>query len=207
MGDKLLFFLHGLPQVAVKGPLCDIAVNVYLGIFVALPDNAALSLLQVSRPPGTVQVMEGNEAVLDVCSRTHFEGAAQEDADLTAADLGKEGLFPGFGVGVVDERDLIRGDALFNELVPDVLIDGKGRVRLHVLQQIAQGMEVCAAGGPVACGLGGLVPLLGGAGLGGGEVAKDQLGQPVSLPVLPDADHILHAHVQLTVGIVGEVGG
>ena len=45
--DKLLFSFHKLIEITVKGVLGDIGVDVYLVIFVALPDNAALPLLKV----------------------------------------------------------------------------------------------------------------------------------------------------------------
>ncbi len=49
MADELLLALHQLIKVAVKGVLGDVGVNVHLWIFVALPDDTALPLLEVGR--------------------------------------------------------------------------------------------------------------------------------------------------------------
>ena len=57
LGNELLLILHRLPQIAVEGALGDIAVDVNLLVAVALPGDAALALLQVAGPPGTVQIV------------------------------------------------------------------------------------------------------------------------------------------------------
>ena len=48
---KFLLGFYQLIQVGIEGALGDIAVNVHLRIFVALPDNAPLPLLKVGRTP------------------------------------------------------------------------------------------------------------------------------------------------------------
>jgi len=45
LADKLLLALHQLVEIAVKGVLGDVSVNVHLVILVLLPDDAALPLL------------------------------------------------------------------------------------------------------------------------------------------------------------------
>ena len=168
--DELLLVLHRLPQIAVEGALGDVAVDMYLLVAVALPDNAALALFQVAGPPGAVQVVEGNEPVLDVHARAHLEGAAHEHPHPALPHPGEQFFFPGGSIGVVDESNLLGGDAPGDELVPDVLIDGEGGVRLHAIQQISQSVEVAA--GFISRRHSGLVSLGGGLGLGGGEVAE-----------------------------------
>ena len=202
--DELLFVFHRLPQIAVEGALGDVAVNMYLLVAVALADDAALALLQVAGPPGTVQVMEGDEAVLDIRACPHLEGAAHEHPHPALPDLGKQLLFPGWGVGVVDKGDLLGRNAPSDEFVPDVLIDGEGRVRLHAVQQIGQGVKVPA--GLITRRHSGLVPLGGGLGLGGGDVTKYKLGQPVRRALLPDAQDVVHAAIDLAAGVVGQHG-
>ena len=49
LADKLLLALHQLIEVAVKGVLGDVSVNIHLVVLVTLPDNAALPLLKVGR--------------------------------------------------------------------------------------------------------------------------------------------------------------
>ena len=47
LGNKFLFALHQLIEVGVEGSLGDIAVNIHLGIFIALANDAPLPLLKV----------------------------------------------------------------------------------------------------------------------------------------------------------------
>jgi len=55
--DELLFPLHQLIQVAVKGIFRHIGVDVHLGILIALTDNTSLPLLQIRGPPGTIHMV------------------------------------------------------------------------------------------------------------------------------------------------------
>ena len=148
--------------------------------------------------------MQGDQPVLDVHSRAHFEGAAHEDPNAPGADLCKQLLLLGIGIGIVDESNLPLRDAHSNEFTTDVLIDGKGRVRLDVLQQIAQGVQLRPSRYLVSRRHSGPVPCGGGSGFRGGQVAENELGQLVRLPVLPNAEHVFHAHIDLTGRIVGE---
>ena len=87
LGDEFLLIFHRLPEVSVEGRFRDIAVDVYLLVAVALPDDAPAALLQITRPPRAVEVVERHEPVLHVHARAHFEGAAHEHTHLTGAHL------------------------------------------------------------------------------------------------------------------------
>ena len=89
---------------------------------VALAFNSAFPLGQVAGPPRAVQIMQRHQAVLDVGARAHLGRAAQQDAHLAGADLGKQLLFAHLGVGLMDKGDLFGGHAFGDELLPDVLI-------------------------------------------------------------------------------------
>ncbi|CUO68611.1 Uncharacterised protein [Flavonifractor plautii] len=204
--NEFLLVLHRLPQVGIEGALSDIAVDMHFLVLVALADDTALALFQVSGPPGTVQIVQSDKPVLDVHTRAHFEGATHEHPDLTAPDLGKQLLLAGVGVGVVDKGDLMGGDASGNQLVPNVLIDGKGCVRLYIVQGVHQRVEVCASHYFISHRHRAPVPLGSGFGLGRGNIAEHKLGQPVRLPLPPDAEDVVHAHVYLAVGVVREHG-
>ncbi len=102
-------FFYRLPEVCVEGGFRDVTVNMNLLVAVALTDDAPAALLQIARPPRTVEVVERHEPVLHVHTGTHLEGAAHEDAHLTGAHLCKQLLLPRLGVGLVDEGDLPRG--------------------------------------------------------------------------------------------------
>lgn len=59
-----MFVFDRLPEVGVKGALGNIAVNLYIRILIALPDNASRTLLQITRPPGAVQIMKSDQTIL-----------------------------------------------------------------------------------------------------------------------------------------------
>ena len=173
-------------------------------VAVALTDDAPAALLQIARPPRAVEVVERDEPVLHVHTRAHLEGAAHEHTHLTGAHLCKQLLLPRFGVGFMDECDLLAGDSSGNELFPDVVIyreagfvgcilpnDSFQRVKLRAVQIPAR--RLCR-----------LRP--GRAGFRGGQIAEHELGQPVRLPVLPDAVDVVHAAIDLAVRVVRQVG-
>ena len=164
------------------------------GVLVALALDAALTLGKVSRPPRAVQVMECHKPVLHIGASAHLSGAAQQDTHLAGADLGEQLLFPHFGVGLMDKGNLIGGHSLGDELLPDVLVDGKDRLRFvqrhSLLQRMKRGVVQC-----LSC-------LFGRGRLGRGNVAEYQLGQLVGLAVPPDLHDVCNTLVDLGAGFV-----
>ena len=173
-------------------------------VAVALTDDAPAALLQIARPPRAVEVMERHKPVLHVHTGSHFEGTAHEHTHLTGAHLCKQLLLPRLGVGFVDKCDLLAGDSSGDELFTDVVVnrerrffgcilpnDSFQRVKLRAVQIPAR--RLCR-----------LRP--GRAGFRGGQIAEHELGQPVCLPVLPDAVDVVHAAIDLTVRVVRQVG-
>ena len=157
LGNKFLLILHRLPEVGIKCAFCDIAVHMYALVVIAPAFNAAFALCQVTGPPGTVQIMEGNELVLHVCASAHFESASNQDAHLTGADLGKQLLLLHIGFRLMDKGYLFGAHPTGNELLPDVLIDGEGLFRFQgdsVLQHVEGGV-VQLIPGPLHRPLGG----------------------------------------------------
>ena len=96
--DESLLIFNRLPEVGVERSLGHIAVNMHFLVAVALTDDAATALLQIARPPRTVEVMQRDEPVLDIHTRTHLKGAAHQDAHLPGAHLCKQLFFADFGV-------------------------------------------------------------------------------------------------------------
>ena len=173
-------------------------------VAVALTDDAPAALLQIARPPRTVEVVERHEPVLHVHTGSHFEGTAHEHTHLTGAHLCKQLLLPPLGVRLVDKCDLLAGDSSGDELFPDVVIYREaGFVRVFLVDQPLDGVELRAVQIP-ARRLCRLRP--GRAGFRGGQIAEHELGQPVCLPVLPDAVDVVHAAIDLTVRVVRQVG-
>ena len=175
----------------------------YLLVAVALPDDAPAALLQIARPPRAVEVVERHEPVLHVHARAHLEGAAHEHTHLTGAHLCKQLLLSDFRIRLMDECDLLAGDSSGDELFPDVVVDGKGRLlrpgfRVNGSLQRVKFRAVRAFRGDPAA--------LSRLALGSGQVAEHELRQLLRLSVLPDAVDIVHAQIDLAVRVVRQVG-
>ena len=103
----------------------------------------------------------------------------------------------------MDERDLFPRNPTGDELFPDVVVDGKGRLLRSgfrvdsSLQRVKLRAVRAFRGDPAA---------LRRFTLGGGKVAEHELCQLIRLPVLPDAVDVVHAAIDLAAGIVRQVG-
>ena len=106
--NEFLFVLHRLPQVGIESSLGNIAVHMDQRILVALALDTALALGKVSRTPRTIQVMERHKPVLHIGASAHFGGAAQQDAHLPSANLGKQFFLLHLGLGFVDKKQSAR---------------------------------------------------------------------------------------------------
>ena len=123
MRDKSLFILKSLKEVAVKRPLRDIVEHLDFLIHVALPDDTTVALGHVARLPADIQMMHGNKTLLDIGARTHFCGAAQQNAHIAGAHFGEQcGLFR-FGVSTVDELHLAFRHPGGNQLLANIIVD------------------------------------------------------------------------------------
>ena len=94
----------------------------------------------------------------------------------------------------MNEGNLIGGHPLGDELLPDVLVDGKGRFRLGQRHRLLKGVKR------------GIVQrlgrLFGRSCLGCGNITEHQLGQLVGLAVPPDLHDIAHTLIDLGAGFV-----
>ena len=136
LADELLLVFYRLPKVGVKRSLGDVAVDGDFRVHVALTDNAACALLQITGPPGTVQIMQRDQPVLHVGARAHLGCAAHQHAHLTGAYPGKQLLFLDLRVGFMDEGDLFRRDTAFYEFLADVIIDIEVVLRLQSIGKV-----------------------------------------------------------------------
>ena len=90
-------------------------------------------------------MVQRHQPFLDVGAGAHFLGAADQDADRTAAHPIEQRLFLGVGIGVADGGHLRAGDSAGFELVDDVFVDREAPFR-GVHAQIAED-HLRAAGG------------------------------------------------------------
>ena len=96
-----------LPHISVERSFGDVAVDRDFLVFVALAEDAAVALLDFGRFPRCVEVMQGDQAFLDVGAGAHFLGAADQHADRAIPDLLEERLLLDVGFGVADGGDLL----------------------------------------------------------------------------------------------------
>ena len=107
LADEPGLGLQRLPHVGVERSFRDVAIDRHFLVLVALAEDAALALLDLGRLPRGVEVMQGDQAFLDVGAGAHLLRAADEHAHRTLPDLLEEGLFLGVGFGVADGGDLL----------------------------------------------------------------------------------------------------
>jgi hypothetical protein len=95
---------------------------VHDAVLVAVTQDAALALFVVGGPPGCVEVVQRDEAGLDVGADTHLLGGADEHVDVTGA-AGIEQPFLGLvGVGLVDVADPGRVEACGGKAVAQFVV-------------------------------------------------------------------------------------
>jgi len=200
LADKLLLALHKLVKVGIEGTLGDIAVNIHLRVFVALPDNAPLPLLKVGRTPRTIQMVQSDELLLAVGASAHALGAAQQDTHLTAPHFAEQIFLLYLALGVVDEGDLVFGNTQFQQFCVNIIINAESAVILWGGQVAKNHL-----GGTLVSGalpdLKHIFGALGGFAVGvTGEHGVDQpLIQRQLTAIVGDEQHIVHAAVHLAV--------
>ena len=197
---KFLLALHKLVKIGVEGALGDITVNVYLRVFVALPDNAPLPLLKVGRTPRAFEVVQGDELLLAVGAGAHALGAAQQDTHLTAPHFAEQIFLLHLALGVVDEGDFVFGNAQFQQFRANIIINAEGSVILWGGQVAKNHL-----GGTLVSGalpdLKHIFGALGGFAVGGaGQHGVDEpLVQRQLAAIVGYHQHIVHAAVHLAV--------
>ena len=94
----------------------------HLRIPVALPDDPAFPLFQIAGPPGTVQIMQGDQPVLHIGSRPHLAGAAQQNPHLPGANFGKQLLLFDLRISTVNKGNLRFGHPPGDQFLPNIFI-------------------------------------------------------------------------------------
>ena len=125
---------ENLPRIGVERALGDVAIDLHFGIEISLAENSPLALLDVARPPGRVEMMQGAKAALHIHPRSHFFSGADEDADPAGVDSVEEIHFDEVAVAVMNEGDFVFGNAGGDEPRTHSLIDietvrmGRGQI-------------------------------------------------------------------------------
>ena len=102
-------------------------------ILVALTLNSAFALLQITRPPGTIHIMDCHQTILHIGASPHFGGTAQQHTHLTGTHLAEQLLFLDLRIGVVNKGNLLCRNAPGNQLGTNVIVNGEGGFFFHGL--------------------------------------------------------------------------
>ena len=78
LGDEAGFGFQGLPHIGVERSLGHVAINRDFLVLVALPENSALALFDLGRLPGSIQMVQGDETLLDVGAGAHLLACCRE---------------------------------------------------------------------------------------------------------------------------------
>ena len=60
--------------ISIECAFGNIAEYLHLLVFIALTDNSSGALFQISRSPRNIEVMDCDQLLLDIRTRTHFGG-------------------------------------------------------------------------------------------------------------------------------------
>ena len=94
----------------------------YHFILVALPDDTASSLLQITGSPRGIKVMQGNQTILYIGACTHFRRTSHKDSNRSGAHLAKQKLLLNFRICIVYKCDLFGRNPCRNQLGADVIV-------------------------------------------------------------------------------------
>ena len=121
--NELLLIFHNLPHVRIKCIFSDVTIDFYLLIPISLPENTSLLLFQVRRLPRTIQMMKGNQSILNIGSRAKLRRRPHQDTHLSSAHLCKKLCLFGFRVILVNECHFFTGNTSRHQLFPHIIVD------------------------------------------------------------------------------------
>ena len=120
--DEFLLIFQNLPHIRIERIFCDVTENLHFLVAVSLTKNPSFLLFQVRGFPRAVQMMQGNQPVLNVCTSTKFWGRTKQDTHLTGTHLCKQFCLFGFGICLMDESNLLTGDSLCHQFLPNIIV-------------------------------------------------------------------------------------
>ena len=120
---ELLLIFQNLPHVRIKRIFSDVTIDFHLLIPVSLPENTSLLLFQVRRLPRAVQMMQGNQSILNIGSCAKFRRRPHQNTHLSSAHLCKQVCFFRFGVVLVNERHFFTGNTSRHQFLPHIIVD------------------------------------------------------------------------------------
>ena len=121
--NELLLIFQNLPHIRIERIFSDVTIDFHLLIPVSLPKNTPLLLFQVRRLPWAVQMMQGNQPILNIGSRAKLRRRPHQDTHLSSAHLCKQVCFFRFGVVLVNERHFFTRNTSRHQFFPHIIVD------------------------------------------------------------------------------------
>ena len=121
--NELLLIFQNLPHIRIKRIFRDVTIDFYLLIPVSLPENTSLLLFQIRRLPWAIQMMQGNQSILNIGSCAKFRRRPHQNTHLSGAHLCKKLCLFGFCVVLVNERHFLAGNTSRHQLFPHIIIN------------------------------------------------------------------------------------
>ena len=120
---KLLLIFQNLPHVRVKRIFRDITIDFHLLIPVSLPENTTLLLFQIRRLPRAIQMMQGNQPILNIGSCAKFRRRPHQNTHLSGAHFCKKLCLFAFRVILMNECHLFTRNTSRHQFLPHIIVD------------------------------------------------------------------------------------
>ena len=121
--NELLLIFQNLPHIRIKRIFSDVTIDFHLLISVSLPENTPLLLFQVRGLPRAIQMMQGNQPILNIGSCAKFRRRPHQDTHLSGAHLCKQVCLFRFRVVLVDERHFFTRNTSRHQFFPHIIVD------------------------------------------------------------------------------------
>ena len=121
--DEVLLSVQDIPQSGIEASFCNIGEVFHFLIDVPLAISSAVTLLYITGPPGSVQVVNGNNTLLRIHADAHLTGGADQHSNLTFVHICEQFLFLGIGVCFMDESNLLGRDTTLHQSGLDIVIE------------------------------------------------------------------------------------
>ena len=128
--NELLLIFQNLPHIRIKRIFSNVTIDFYLLIPVSLPENTSLLLFQIRRLPRAIQMMQGNQSILNIGSCAKFRRRPHQNTNLSSAHLCKKLCLFGFRVILVNKCHFFTGNTSRHQLLPHIIINVECAIRL-----------------------------------------------------------------------------
>ena len=120
--DELRLPLHDLPHIAVETALDDVPVQPDLGVLVALPHDASVTLFDIGRPPRAIHMVQRNRARLHVRPDAHLRRRPDQNRDMASRRGREQPRLVGVGFRFVNITDGLSRHPTIDQLQTQLVI-------------------------------------------------------------------------------------